>query len=86
MLETTHAYRAKIVNHQQVSDDLNQCGFSVSKLCNVARYDTQGQWDEDGEISDDGELKSELKKHERDRYSDLLSQSSSFETALPAVS
>ena len=32
MLETTRTYRAKIVNYQQVSDDLDQCGFSASKL------------------------------------------------------
>ncbi|EMA58707.1 RNA-guided endonuclease InsQ/TnpB family protein [Halorubrum lipolyticum] len=74
MLETTRTYRAKIVNHQQVSDELDQCGFSASKLWNVARYYSQGRWDEDGEIPDDGELKSELKEHER--YSDLHSQSS----------
>ncbi len=73
MLEATRTYRAKIVNHSQVSDDLNQRGFSASKLWNVARYDTQGRWDEDGEIPDDGELKSELTEHER--YSDLHSQS-----------
>ncbi len=77
MLETTRTYRAKIVNHSQVSDDLDQCGFAGSKLWNVARYYTQGRWDDDGEIPDDGELKSELKEHER--YSDLHSQSSSFE-------
>ncbi|SEO19480.1 transposase, IS605 OrfB family, central region [Halogranum amylolyticum] len=57
-----------------MSGDLNQCGFSASKLWNVARYYTQGRWDEDGEIPDDGELKSELKEHER--YRDLHSQSS----------
>jgi len=74
MLETTRTYRAKIVNHQQVQDDLDNCGFSASKLWNVARYYTQGRWDDDGEIPDDGELKSELKEHER--YSDLHSQSS----------
>ncbi len=73
MLETTRIYRAKIADHSQVSDDLDQCGFSASKLWNVARYYTQGRWDEDGEILDDGELKSELKEHER--YSDLHSQS-----------
>jgi putative transposase len=77
MLATTRTYRAQIVNHHQVQDDLDQCGFSASKLWNVARYYTQGRWDDDGEIPDDGELKSELKEHER--YSDLHSQSSSFE-------
>jgi len=74
MLETTRTYRVKIVNYSQVSGDLDQCGFSASKLWNVARYYTQGRWDEDGEIPDDSELKSELKEHER--YSDLHSQSS----------
>ncbi len=74
MLDTTRTYRAKIVNHQQVCDDLDQCGFSASKLWNVGRYYTQQRWDENGEIPDDAELKSELKTHER--YSDLHSQSS----------
>lgn len=74
MLETTRTYRAKIINHSQVSDDLDDCGFSASKLWNVARYYSQGRWDDDGEIPDDGELKSELKEHER--YRDLHSQSS----------
>ena len=38
MLETTRTYVAKITNHGQVRDDLDQCGFSVSKLWNVGRY------------------------------------------------
>jgi putative transposase len=79
MLETTRTYVARITNHSQVRDDLDQCGFSASKLWNVGRYYIQGRWDEDGEIPDEAELKSELKAHER--YSDLHSQSSSFETA-----
>ena len=46
-------HRAKITNHQQVRDDLDQCGFSVSKLWNVGRYDIQQQWDDEGEIPDE---------------------------------
>ena len=77
MLETTRTHVAKITNHRQVRGDLDQCGFSASKLWNVGRYYTQQQWDEGGEIPDEAELKAELKDHER--YSDLHSQSSSFE-------
>ena len=33
VLETTRTYRAKIVNHQQLQDDLDQCGLSASKRC-----------------------------------------------------
>ena len=73
MLETTRTYRAKISNHQQVSDDLDQCGFSASKPWSVARYYTQCRWDEDGEIPDDGELKSELKEP-NDTVTSILSQ------------
>jgi hypothetical protein len=50
MLETTRTYRAKILNHQQVRDDLDDCGHSASKLWNVARYHSQQEWDETGEI------------------------------------
>jgi len=32
MLETTRTYVAKITNHSQVRDDLDQCGHSASKL------------------------------------------------------
>ena len=74
MLETNRTYVAKITNHSQVRGDLDQCGFSASKLWNVGRYYIQGRWDEDGEIPDEAELKSGLKDHER--YSDLHSQSS----------
>ncbi|MFQ3293220.1 MAG: putative transposase [Halobacteriales archaeon] len=74
MLETTRTYVAKITNYQQVRDDLDQYGFSASKLWNVGRYSIQQRWDEDGEIPDEAELKPELKDHER--YSDLHSQSS----------
>ena len=77
MLETTRTYRAKLVNHQQVSDDLDDCGHSASKLWNVARYHIHQEWDETGEIPSEADLKRELKDHER--YSDLHSQSSSFE-------
>ena len=82
MLETTRTYVAHITNHSQVRDDLDQCGFSASKLWNVGRYYIQDRWDEDGEIPDEAELKSKLKNHER--YSDLHSQPSSFETAEPS--
>ena len=74
MLETTRTYVARVTNHSQVRDDLDQCGFAASKLWNVGRYYIQQRWDEDGEIPDEAELKSELKDHER--YSDLHSQSS----------
>jgi putative transposase len=67
-------HRAKIVNHGQVSGDLDQCGWSVSKLWNVGLYHCQHEWDETGEIPDGNDLKSELKGHEK--YTDLQSQSS----------
>jgi putative transposase len=60
MLETTRTYVAHITNHQQVRDDLDQCGFSASKLWNVGRYHIHQRWDETGEIPDEAELKSEL--------------------------
>jgi putative transposase len=53
VLETTRTYVARITNHSQVRDDLDQCGFSVSKLWNVGRYDIQQQWDDEGEIPDE---------------------------------
>jgi hypothetical protein len=74
MLETTRTYQAKIVNHQQVQDELDDCGHSASKLWNVARYHIQQEWDATGEIPSEADLKRELKDHER--YSDLHSQSS----------
>ena len=74
MLKTNRTYVACITNHQQVRDDIDDCGFAASKLWNVGRYYIQQRWDEDGEIPDEAELKSELKDHER--YSDLHSQSS----------
>jgi putative transposase len=57
MLETAPTCVARITSHQQVRDDLDQCGFSASELWNVGRYDVQGRWDEDGETPDEGELK-----------------------------
>ena len=77
MLETTRSYVARITNHRQVRDELDQCGLSASKLWNVGRHYIKQRWDEDSEIPNEAELKSELKDHER--YSDLHSQSSSFE-------
>jgi putative transposase len=74
MLETTRTYRAKIVNHQQVSDDLDDCGHSASKLWNVARYHAQQAWDVTGESPSEADLKRDLKTHER--YGDLHSQTS----------
>lgn len=73
-METTRTYRAKIVNHSQVSDALDRCGWSASKLWNVGRRYIEDKWDETGEIPGDSELKKELKSHER--YKDLHSQSS----------
>lgn len=73
-METTRTYRAKILNHNQVSDDLDRCGFAASKLWNVGRWYIQEKWDETGEIPGEAELKSELKSHER--YKDLHSQTS----------
>ncbi len=55
---------------------------AASKLWNVARYHSQQEWDEIDEIPSEADLKRELKNHER--YSDLHSQSSSFETAEPS--
>jgi len=57
-----------------VSDDLDDCGHSVSKLWNVARYHVQQEWDDTGEIPSESDFKRELKDHES--YSDLHSQSS----------
>ena len=76
-MRTHRTFEASITNPQQVSDGLDQLGRAVSKLWNVGRYYAQERWDETGEIPDDGELKAELKGH--DRYTDLHSQSSSFE-------
>jgi len=81
MLETTRTYRAKIVNHQQVQDDLDNCGFSASKLWNVARYYTQGRWDDDGEIPDDGELNPNS-RNTNDIVTSILSQVSEFSKSL----
>ncbi|EMA51090.1 RNA-guided endonuclease InsQ/TnpB family protein [Halococcus thailandensis] len=67
-------HRATITNHSQVSDDLDRCGWSVSKLWNVGLYHIQTEWDTTGEIPGEGDLKSELKGHEK--YTDLQSQSS----------
>jgi putative transposase len=51
MLETTRTYRAKIVNHQQVRDDLDDCGHSASKLWNVARTHVHEEWEATGPTS-----------------------------------
>lgn len=74
ILETTRTYRAKIINHAQVSEDFDARGHSVSKLWNVARYHSQQECDEPGGILLETDLERELTNHER--YSDVYSQSS----------
>ncbi len=73
-MEITRTYRAKILNHNEVEYDLNQCGFSASKLWNVGRYYIKQEWGDTGGIPNGYDLKTELKVHER--YADLHSQSS----------
>lgn len=73
-METTRTYRAKILNQGEVESDLDQCGFSVSKLWNVGRYHIEQEWNKSGDIPNEYILKMELKDHER--YKDLHSQSS----------
>ena len=73
MLETTRTYRAKIVNHQQVRDDLDNCGHSASKLWSVARYHIQQEWGETGKIPSEADLKRELKKTTNDTVTYMLS-------------
>ncbi len=73
-METARTYQAKILNHSQVKDELDQCGFAASKLWNVGRYYIQQEWEETGEIPNGYTLKTELKDHES--YTDLQSQSS----------
>jgi len=79
MLETTRTYRAKIVNHQQVQDDLDNCGFSASKrgTSPILHARPMGR----REIPDDGELKSEL-KNTNDIVTSILSQVSEFSKSL----
>ncbi len=74
LMDTVRTYRAKILNHHQVKNDLDLCGFSASKLWNVGRHYIERAWEETGEIPNGYELKTELKDHER--YRDLYSQSS----------
>ncbi len=78
----SRTFIASIRNHSQVGDDLNALGLSGSKLWNVGRWTIQRVWDEIDYIPEHDELTSYLKKHER--YDDLHSQSSSFETAKPS--
>jgi len=78
----TRTYTASIRNQQQVSDDLDSLGFSASKLWNVGRWTVSRVWNEIDYIPGHDELTAYLKSHER--YDDLHSQSSSFETALPS--
>ncbi len=70
-MRTVRAFEVTITNLKQVSDDLDQLGWTASKLWDVGRYYAQERWDTTGEIPDDGELKAELKGHER--YMDLHS-------------
>lgn len=72
--QVTRTYEARITNHSQVREDLDQLGWSASKLWNVARYYADERWENHEEIPDENELKRELKDHER--YADLHSQSS----------
>ena len=81
MLETTRTYRAKIVNHSQVSDDLDDCGHSASKLWNVARYHSQQEWER---VRFRRRPRGRMKRPRTRQYKDLHSQSSSFETAPPS--
>ena len=74
MLEVHRTHQAKIRNHSQVADSLDQHGWSASKLWNVANYHSRNVWDETGEIPDHGDLKHELKGHTN--YNGLHSQSS----------
>ena len=74
MLEVHRTHQAKIRNHSQVADPLDQHGWSASKLWNVANYYSRNVWDETGEIPDHGDLKHELKGHTN--YNGLHSQSS----------
>jgi putative transposase len=61
MLEVHRTHRAKIRNHSQVADSLDQHGWSASKLWNVANYHSREVWEETAEIPDHEELKDELK-------------------------
>ncbi len=74
MLEVRRTHRAKILNHSQVAEMLDQHGWSASKLWNVANYHSRNVWEETGEIPDHGDLKDELKSHPK--YKGLHSQSS----------
>jgi len=74
MLEVHRTHQAKILNHSQVEDPLDQHGWSASKLWNVANYHSRKQWENTGEIPDHEELKRELKIHPK--YKGLHSQSS----------
>ena len=74
MLDIHRTHRAKIRNHSQVAEMLDQHGWSASKLWNVANYHSRSVWEETGEIPDHGDLKNELKSHPK--YRGLHSQSS----------
>ena len=78
----TRTYTASIRNQSRVSDDLDSLGFAASKLWNVGRWTCDRMWSEIGHIPSHAELTAYLKNHER--YDDLHSQSSSFETAEPS--
>ncbi len=78
----TRTYTASIRNQSRVQDDLDSLGFAASKLWNVGRWTCSRVWDEIDHIPNHNELTTYLKNHER--YDDLHSQSSSFETAEPS--
>jgi putative transposase len=74
MLDIHRTHRAKILNHTQVAEMLDQHGWSASKLWNVENYHSRQVWDDTGKIPDHGDLKDELKTHPN--YKGLHSQSS----------
>ena len=78
----TRTYTASIRNQSRVHGDLDSLGFAASKLWNVGRWTCSLIWDEIDHIPNHNELTTYLKNHER--YDDLHSQSSSFETAKPS--
>lgn len=59
-------YCAKILNHAQVRGALDRCGFSASKLWNVARFHIDHVWEATGKLPDEGTLKSHLKSSGHD--------------------
>lgn len=52
MLEVHRPHRARIRNHSQIAEVLDQDGWSASKLWNGANYYSRDVWEETGEIAD----------------------------------